>query len=321
MTARPSDYTISCIVPVHNEGPDILGFLRQLHGLLKKQTSRFEIVLVDDGSTDDSLFAVAAEAEALGLVLVRFSRNFGKEAAMTAGLQKARGDVVIIIDADLQEPMEVIPQMLEHWHAGYDMIYAVRDSRKDETLLKRIGVRLFYYLMAQGNSTEVPPDARDFRLMDRKVVAALNQLPERNRFMKGLFSWVGFRSLAIPVRIAPRRIGRSSFSFLRLAELALTGITSFSNVPLRIWGGIGFVISLMAFLFALYTIVKTLVFGADVPGFPTIVVSIMFFTGIQLLSIGILGEYISRVFIEVKQRPHYLIAEEIDRSPLRDPAA
>ena len=321
MTERPSDYTISCIVPVHNEGPDILAFLRQLHGLLKKQTSRFEIVLVDDGSTDDSLFAAAAEAEALGLVLVRFSRNFGKEAAMTAGLQKARGDVVIIIDADLQEPMEVIPQMLEHWHAGYDMIYAVRDSRKDETLLKRVGVRLFYYLMAQGNSTEVPPDARDFRLMDRKVVAALNQLPERNRFMKGLFSWVGFRSLAIPVRIAPRRIGRSSFSFLRLAELAPEALTLADAQSCQSILCSGVVISLMAFLFALYTIVKTLVFGADVPGFPTIVVSIMFFTGIQLLSIGILGEYISRVFIEVKQRPHYLIAEEIDRSPLRDPTA
>lgn len=314
---RPVSFSISCIVPAFNEAAGIESVLQSLKQVLSGLSQRVEIVVVNDGSRDETFVRLCALARPLALTVIDFSRNFGKEAAMTAGIARARGDVVLIIDADLQEPLDTIERMVAKWREGYDMVYAVRNSREDESWLKRMGVSLFYYLMGQNKNIAVPPDARDFRLMDRRVVEALRLMPERNRFMKGLFSWVGFNSTALPIQVTPRASGRSSFNFRRLSELALTGITSFSNIPLRIWGAIGFAISLLAFLYVAYTVVRTLMFGADVPGFPTLATSIMFFAGIQLMSIGILGEYISRVFDEVKQRPHYLVAHELDFSPLR----
>ena len=198
------------------------------------------------------------------------------------------------------------------------MVYAVRDSRDDEHLLKRIGVGIFYALMGGGGAVQVTPHARDFRVIDRRVVEALKRLPERNRFMKGLFSWVGYRTYALPVRIQPRQSGTSGFGFSRLFGLALTGLTSFSKVPLRIWGSIGLLIALLAFAYGSFIGLRTLFFGVDLPGFATIVVSVMFFSGLQLLSVGIIGEYLGRVFDEVKQRPVYLLADQADFSPLRD---
>jgi polyisoprenyl-phosphate glycosyltransferase len=317
--ARPVHYSISCVIPAFNEGDGITEFLRELHEVLHTFAERVEIIVVNDGSRDHTAAAVAAIAESLSLTLLDLSRNFGKEAAITAGLARGRGDVVLIIDADGQEPLSMIGPMLERWRDGCDMVYAVRDGRADERWLKRMGAGFFYSLLTRGGETPIPPDARDFRIMDRRVVDALNRLPERNRFMKGLFAWVGFKTCAVPVKIEARKGGRSSFGFSQLSRLALTGITSFTNVPLRIWGAIGVVISLLAFAYGTYIALRTLFFGVDIPGFATLAVSIMFFAGIQLISIGVIGEYLSRVFDEVKQRPVYLVADELDHSPLREP--
>ncbi len=218
----------------------------------------------------------------------------------------------------MQEPISLIGEMIDRWKQGYDMVFAVRDSRDDEHFLKRLGVGFFYTLMGGSDQVPITPHARDFRVMDRKVVDALNRLPERTRFMKGLFSWVGFKTCSLPARIQPRVSGKSGFSFSRLLSLAATGLTSFSKVPLRIWGSIGLVIALLAFIYGAYIGVRTLIYGVDLPGFATIVVSIMFFSGLQLLSVGILGEYLGRVFDEVKQRPVYLVAHKTDYSPLRN---
>jgi len=317
MITRPESFSLTCIVPAFNEGAGLGDFLPLLRQELVRFTARVEIIVVDDGSADDTLAIATDLAEPLALTVLGFSRNFGKEAAITAGLEHARGDLVLIIDADMQEPVSLIGDMIDRWKEGYDMVYAVRDGREDEHRLKRLGVGLFYTLMGGGGQAPITPHARDFRVMDRKVVAALNRLPERNRFMKGLFSWVGFRSCALPVRIQPRLTGKSGFGFSRLLSLALTGLTSFSKVPLRIWGSIGLAIALLAFAYGAFIGVRTLIFGVDMPGFATIVVSIMFFSGLQLLSVGILGEYLGRVFDEVKQRPVYLLAHQIDCSPLR----
>ena len=315
---RPEQYSISCVVPALDESEGITAFLHELHGVLHTLSSQVEIIVVNDGSRDHTAAAVATIAESLSLTLLDFSRNFGKEAAITAGLARARGDVVLIIDADGQEPLTMIGPMLERWREGCDMVYAVREGRKDERWLKRVGARFFYSLLTRGGETPIPPDSRDFRVMDRRVVDAINRLPERNRFMKGLFAWVGFKTCALPVKIEPRKDGRSSFGFSQLSRLALTGITSFTNVPLRIWGAIGVIISLLAFAYGAYIALRTLFLGVDIPGFATLAVSIMFFAGIQLISIGVIGEYLSRVFDEVKQRPVYLIADELDHSPLRE---
>jgi glycosyltransferase involved in cell wall biosynthesis len=320
MTFRPEPFSLTCIVPAFNEGGGLREFLSLLRRELLKYATSVEIILVDDGSADDTLMIAMDLAESLSLTVMGFSRNFGKEAAITAGLEHARGDLVLIIDADMQEPVSLIGEMIDRWKEGYDMVYAVRDGRDDEQLFKRLGVGVFYALMGGGGGTPITPHARDFRVMDRKVVDALNRLPERNRFMKGLFSWVGFRSCALPVRIQPRLAGKSGFGFSRLFALALTGLTSFSKVPLRIWGSIGLTIALLAFAYGAFIGLRTLIFGVDMPGFATIVVSIMFFSGLQLLSVGILGEYLGRVFDEVKQRPVYLLADQADFSPLRVPS-
>jgi glycosyltransferase involved in cell wall biosynthesis len=270
-------------------------------------TPRFEIVVVDDGSTDTTVDQVLAFAQIHPIRLIKFSRNFGKETALTAGLEHSRGDVVIILDADFQHPLELIPVFLQKWSEGYDMVYGVRTNRDDETRIKRFLANCFYGFLSKITKTHIPYGAGDFRLLDRKVVNALNQCEERGRFMKGLYGWVGFKSVAVPFTVQKRIGGNSSWKLGRLTELALTGITLFSDVPLRVWSFIGFIVSLIAFFYALYITTITLIFGVDVPGFATIVVAVMFFGGIQLLSIGILGEYLARVFNEVKQRPKYIV--------------
>jgi len=239
--------------------------------------------------------------------LVGLSRNFGKEIALTAGLDHASGDVVVLLDADFQHPTDLLSNFLEQWANGFDMVYGMRIDRESESYLKRNFARVFYWLMQKLTNIDLPNNAGDFRLMDRKVVNALKHFPERSRFMKGLYAWVGFKKIGVPYQVKDRKAGKSSWGFSRLAELAITGITSFSDVPLRIWGFIGFVISFISLLYAIYIAIVTLIYGADLPGFPTLAVAIMFFGGIQLLSIGILGEYIARIFTEVKQRPRYLI--------------
>lgn len=226
---------------------------------------------------------------------------------MTAGLEYCKGQVAVLLDADFQHPVEVLTSFLQHWAQGYDMVYGVRQSRATEAPLKRNLAHLFYWLMAKITKIEIPNNAGDFRLFDRKVVDALKQFPERTRFMKGLYAWIGFKKIGVPYEVQERAGGASSWGMMKLFDLALAGITSFSDVPLRVWGLVGFFISLISLFYAIYMVTSTLLFGTDFPGFPTIVVAIVFLGGIQLLSIGILGEYIARIFTEVKQRPKYLI--------------
>ncbi|MGB6976194.1 MAG: glycosyltransferase family 2 protein [Gammaproteobacteria bacterium] len=299
---------IAVVVPVFNEATGIRNFLRALHQTLSQLTEHGEIIVVDDGSRDQTVAVLQELLAELPIKLICFSRNFGKEMALTAGLQYAKADVVILMDADFQHPLELLPTFLQQWAEGYDMVYGVRRDRRNETVLRRFFSQVFYRLMARFASVDLPPNAGDFRLLDAAVVKALNQCPERSRFMKGLYSWVGFKTQAIPFTAPSRATGTTSWHFRKLTSLALTGIISFSDIPLRVWGFIGFIISSIAFAYGLYVIISTLVYGVDVPGYATLVAAIMFFGGIQLLSIGILGEYIARIFNEVKRRPPYIIA-------------
>jgi polyisoprenyl-phosphate glycosyltransferase len=298
---------ISCVVPVYNEEAVVQSFLRALDTYLRGLTHQYEIIVVNDGSKDATLEKILSLTTECRIKLISLSRNFGKEAAMTAGLEHSSGDVTILLDADFQHPIELIPSFLKHWSEGYDMVFGLRKSRESESAFKRHFTHLFYWLMSKITHIDIPNNAGDFRLFDKKVISALKQFPERTRFMKGLYAWIGYKKIGVPFEVQERAGGGSSFNLVRLFELAIAGITSFSDIPLRVWGLIGFAISLFSLVYAVYMVTSTLLFGTDFPGFPTIVVAIMFLGGIQLLSIGILGEYIARIFTEVKQRPQYLI--------------
>lgn len=298
---------ISCVVPVYNEQEVITPFLQKLAATLGELSHHFEIIVVDDGSRDQTIANVQALPKDYRVKLLGLSRNFGKETALTAGIEHADGDVVILLDADFQHPVEVLNQFLQKWADGYDMAYGERQHREAESVFKRNFAHLFYWIMQKITNIDIPNNAGDFRLMDKKIVEAIKQFPERTRFMKGLYAWVGYKTIGVPYEVQERAAGKSSWHFTRLTELAITGITSFSDVPLRVWGLIGFVISLISLIYAIYIVTVTMIFGADLPGFPTLVVAIMFLGGIQLLSVGILGEYIARIFTEVKARPKYLL--------------
>lgn len=298
---------ISCVVPVYNEEVNITAFLSKLKASLYALTQQFEIIVIDDGSRDKTVEKIFELPKDYPVKLLGFSRNFGKETALTAGLEHASGDIAILIDADFQHPIELLPTFLHHWQEGYDMVYGVRKNRVDESPIKRSSANFFYWLMAKITQVNIPSNAGDFRLLDRKVIHTLNSFVERTRFMKGLYAWVGFKRIAVPFEVQARAGGKSSWGLMKLTELAITAITSFSDVPLRVWGFFGFIISFISLVYAVYIVTVTLLYGADLPGFPTLAVAIMFFGGVQLLSIGILGEYIARIFTEVKQRPKYII--------------
>ena len=302
---------IACIVPVYNEERLIDSFFPQLADYLKRITHRFEIIVVDDGSQDRTLLKLQTLQASCHLKILAFSRNFGKETALTAGLEHCSGDVAILMDADFQHPIEMIGTFLAKWEEGFDMVYGVRNNRQSESALKRHFAHLFYWLMAKMTQIDIPSNAGDFRLLDKKLVVALNSIQERTRFMKGLYAWVGFKKTAVPFEVKERAAGKSTWGLKRLVELAITGITSFSDIPLRVWGVIGFMVSLAALIYAIYFMTYTLIHGADLPGFPSIIVAVMFLGGVQLLSIGILGEYIARIFTEVKQRPKYIIETKL----------
>lgn len=304
-------FLLSCVIPVYNEQQGIAKFISELEHYVKSLTSFYEIILIDDGSIDNTANIIEAFTNNSKIKLIQLSRNFGKEIAISVGLEHCQGDVAIILDSDFQHPFNLLPVFLQHWHNGYDMVFGVRENRENETKLKRAFTKGFYKLMNALTKEKIVPNAGDFRLLDRKVIDALNACEERSRFMKGLYAWVGFSSIGVPFKAPQRQSGKSSWHFNNLAELAITGITSFSNVPLRIWSFIGLLISCSAFLFAVYMICKTLIFGVDMPGYPSIMVATMFFGGVQLLSIGILGEYIARIFNEVKQRPKYIIKQKL----------
>jgi glycosyltransferase involved in cell wall biosynthesis len=305
--AAPS---ISCILPAFNEGRSLPALLTQLSDELRQHFARWEIVVVNDGSSDDTEIAMLPWLHGRNVRYVSLSRNFGKEAALTAGLDRARGDVVLLMDADLQHPPALIPAMLAAWRDGGDMVYTVRKTRDEESVVKKLGTSVFYRILNASSAVEIPANAGDFRLLDRAVVDALKSLPERNRFMKGLYAWVGFRSVAVDYVPDERFAGESSFSMRGLSRLAVTGVTAFTNAPLRLWSALGAVIAVGAILGGVWFVIEHFTFGADVPGWATLAVSTMFFSGVQLLSIGILGEYVGRIFDEVKQRPVYLVRHD-----------
>ena len=253
--------------------------------------------------------------QAWSIALVQLSRNFGKEAAITAGLEHAGGDVALCIDGDGQHPLAMVEEMLRLWERGNDMVYAVRCDRGSETRFKRWGARWFYRALSQGSKVAIPADAGDFRVMDRRVVDAIRSRPEQNRFMKGLYAWVGFKSVGGPYHPAPRLSGASHYSKVQLLRLAWSGLTGFSALPLRAAIVVGLLLALLAFGYGVWVVVETFLFAHVVPGWPTIVASIMFFSGVQLLFIGVLGEYLARIFDEVKRRPNYIVARVVRRAP------
>ncbi|HEY8117770.1 MAG TPA: glycosyltransferase family 2 protein [Methylophilaceae bacterium] len=309
---------ITVIVPAYNEQAAIAATLQNIANHLQILGPHWDIVVVDDGSRDQTAATVCALTPDLRTTLVRFSRNFGKEYAITAGLDHARGDIVICMDADGQHSSELLSDMLAKWREGYDMVYAVRQDREVESKFKRWGSRLFYRAISLGGQINIPRDAGDFRLMDRKVVDALRSLPERSRFMKGIYAWVGYKSIGIPFTPLPRSHGESTFSKLKLIQLAWTGVTSFSVMPLRLASAVGVLLALAAFFYGMLVVLDKLFFHESVPGWPTVIASIMFFSGVQLLFIGILGEYLARIYDEVKGRPPYIVAEVVPPQPAQE---
>ena len=304
-------FSLSCVVPVYNEGPVVAQFLEALQQKLEEITPDYEIIVVDDGSQDNTVQLVESYCDNSRIKLIELSRNFGKETALTAGIDATNSDAVILIDADFQHPLEMLPVFVDYWRQGYQMVYGVRQDRDDESYMKKKGAQLFYQIMHSSTGINVPAHAGDFRLMDRVVINALKSMPERNRFMKGIYAWVGYKTIGLPFQVQERMAGESGWGFAKLTSLALSGITAFTTLPLRIVGGLGLLISIVSVFYAFFIIFKTLFLGTPLPGWPTVIVAITFIGGIQLLSLWVLGEYIAGIFNEVKQRPRYLIQRQI----------
>lgn len=309
---QSTDPVLSLVVPMFNEAGNVDGLFARLTQVLGGLGVSYEIVCVDDGSRDDTVARVVDHHRRDPRIkVVELSRNFGKELALTAGLQHCTGQAVVMIDADLQHPPEIIGDMLAKWREGYEMVIAIRRGRDDESTFKRTAAQAFYGLFAQVSEVRLPRGAGDFRLLDRKVVDVLNAMPEHTRFMKGLYAWVGFRQISLPYDVAPRAAGETKFNAFRLWRLAIDGIISFTSVPLKVWTFVGMLVAAFALLYGLLFIVKTIVLGIDVPGYPSLIVAIMFFSGVQLISLGVIGEYLGRVFSEVKQRPLYVVRQSV----------
>ncbi len=306
---------ISIVVPVFNEEASVDALIPRLFGLLEREGLAGEVICVDDGSRDtswDKLIAWRTRYPAL--TLVSLSRNFGKEIAIAAGLDIAEGNAVILMDGDLQHPPEVIPEFLAQWRAGYDIAYGVRRNRDHDGAARRWLSRTFYRLFNTVSNTPITPDAGDFRLMDRKVVDAIRRMRERARFMKGIYSWVGFKSVAVEFDVTERVGGKSSFSPGRLFTLAFDGILSFSTVPLRIAMYAGASIALASIALGAYYLIRTLIYGIDVPGFASIIVSTLALSGFTMLQLGLMGLYLGRIYDEVKARPLYLLREIVGKA-------
>ncbi len=307
---------LSIVIPIYNERPVLPLLYSRLRAALDPLDISYELVLVDDGSRDGSADYLAGLAtEASAIKVVRLSRNFGKEAALTAGLAHAGGDAVIVLDADLQDPPELIAQMLQAWRAGADVVCMRRRSRAGESWLKRSSAHLFYRLLNRISDVEIPEDTGDFRLISRRAVDALGQLGERQRYMKGLFAWIGLPTQVIEYDRAPRAAGTSKWDYLALMGLAFEGITSFSVAPLRLTMGAGLLTALAGILFGLWIVAKTLLLGDPVQGYPSLISVMTFLGGVQLISIGLLGEYVGKTYFEAKQRPVYLIRDVLRQGP------
>lgn len=312
---------LSVVVPVYNEADNIDALVARLTPVLDRAATSHEIVFVDDGSADATMSKLRdVHARDPRCRAVSFSRNFGKEIAIAAGLDHARGRAVVIIDADLQHPPELIETFMARWREGYKNVYGARVDRNSDSPLRRLLTRRFYRIFEQFGETGLPDGAGDFRLLDRQAVEALKRMGERARFSKGLYAWIGFKSIGVPFEVAERHAGVSKFSYRKLTRFALDGLMSFSTLPLKVWTYVGTLVSFCSFLAAVYFLVQTMTRGVDVPGYASLIVSIMFFAGIQLMSLGILGEYIGRIFAEVKRRPLYLVAERLDDGGSVEPA-
>ncbi|MCW5721252.1 MAG: glycosyltransferase family 2 protein [Devosia sp.] len=307
---------LSIVVPVFNEEDAVAPFIAHLQPHIPADQVDYEIIFVNDGSRDGTLGALRGLLTLHPQIrIIDLTRNFGKEAAMSAGLDTARGDAVIVIDVDLQEPPELIAPMIARWREGFDVVYGQRVSRASDGFLKRHTAGGFYKLFNRLSPSKIPEDVGDFRLMDRRVVEALKLLPERVRFMKGLFAWVGFKSVAIEFERQPRHAGTTKFNYWRLWNFALDGITSFSTVPLRIWTYFGLAIAALSFLYGAFIVLRTLFLGIDMPGYASLSAAVLFLGGVQLIGLGVIGEYLGRVYMEVKRRPVYLAAAVYEAPP------
>lgn len=307
LTPRSHEPLITLLVPVYNEEESVAIFIDATSKVLGEAGLSFNYIFVNDGSIDNTLATLLGLQKLHDLTIVNLSRNFGKELALTAGIDVANGDVVVPIDVDLQDPPEVIIEFLSEWKKGYDMVYGVRIDRSSDTSFKRITAAAFYRVFNSMTHVDIPNNAGDFRLIDKRIVDVIKKLPERNRFMKGLFAWVGFPSIGVPYERKSRAAGSTKWNYWRLWNFALDGIIGFSTVPLRVWTYIGAAVSLLSFVYALVIMLRVLVLGVDLPGYASILTVILFLGGLQMLSLGVIGEYVGRIFVEVKGRPRYLI--------------
>ena len=309
-SAAPSrNFSLSIVVPMLNEQAVCSHFFETLVPILRTITEHYEIICVDDGSTDGTPEVVSKwHARDRRIKLVRLSRNFGKDVALTAGLDYATGDAVIPMDVDLQDPPELIPALVEQWQLGFDTVLAVRAKRQSDTFTKRITAQWFYRLIGRMSEVPVVENAGDFRLLDRKVVDVLRRLPERNRFMKGLYAWAGFTQAFVPYERPARAHGTTKFRYWKLWNFALDGIFSFSTLPLRMWTYLGGTVAFLAVAYGAYIVIRTLMFGVDVPGYASLLVAVLFLSGINMIGLGVLGEYLGGVFLEVKLRPLYVVS-------------
>lgn len=311
---------ITLIVPVFNEEKAIRPFHEAVRRVLSEEPARVRLVFINDGSQDDSGAQIRQLiANDPDVMLIDLSRNFGKEAALFAGLEQASGDALIPIDVDLQDPIEVVPQLIERWRAGFDVVLAKRRDRSSDSYVKRCSAAGFYFLLRRISQIPIEENVGDFRLLDRRVVEVIKSMPEQQLFMKGVLSWAGFSTTVVEYDRAERRYGLSRFNGWKLWNLALDGITSFSTLPLRLWTYIGGLIALAAFAHALLLVFDKLLFGNPVPGYPSLMSAILFLGGVQLIGIGVLGEYIGRIYMESKHRPRYVIREVV-RQPAADNA-
>lgn len=310
MPPDSGDVELSVVVPLYNEELNIDYLFERLVTVLSRLNMKYEIICVNDGSNDNTLERlIEYHHQNPEIKVVNLSRNYGKEIALSAGLDYANGNAVVPIDADLQDPPELIAELVEKWREGYDVVYATRRSREGESWVKRFTANVFYRTLDSISSVPIPRDTGDFRLLDRRVVDALKQMPERNRFMKGLFAWVGFKQTSVLYDRPSRHKGETTWNYWQLWNLAIDGFTSFSFIPLKVWSYIGLLVAMPSFFYATFLVIRTLIFGVDFPGYASIMVAILFLGGVQLVSLGIIGEYIGRVYEEVKRRPLYLVRE------------
>lgn len=305
---------ISLVSPFYNEEKGVQAFFARINQVLASLDERYdlEVIAINDGSRDQTYRELLkAQADNAYLTIVDLSRNFGKEAALSAGLDFATGDAVVPIDSDLQHPPEVVLDLIEKWEEGAEVVLAKRIDRETDRPIQKITANWFYKLHNCISDITIPADVGDFRLMDRKVIDALKTLPESRRFMKGLFAWVGFNSTVIEYKVAPREHGKTKFNTWKLWNFAIEGITNYSSAPLRVWTYLGCAVSALSFLYAVYLLIKTLFFGADTPGYASMMITILFASGVQLIGIGVLGEYVGRIFAESKNRPVYIVRDVI----------